>query len=214
MRRWRRGRVVVAVVLVFVLAACGADPGPTEASPSVVERLACLSVEAGQCADIAEAIAERYRDVGVVALLTVGSFCQRNPCDLMRLPQPSGYILVELTGPPRIEGVSLEVAPGGEITLADSVPQPAAIIQPASPRDGPGPSAIDLGHCGLQSPIDYDGSLWDPVGEIDGNAPEAIGAAQGQIVLVAGERARFQSIGGFTVDLLRRIGPKAYVMCD
>ena len=114
MRRSRRGPGLAAVVLVAVVTACGADQEPSVSPASGVERLACLSIEAAQCADIADAIAARYRDVGVVASLTIGSFCQRNPCDLMRLPQPSGYMLVELTGPPRIDGVSVEVAPSGE----------------------------------------------------------------------------------------------------
>ena len=70
-----------------------------------------------------------------------------------------------------------------------------------------------IGHCGLSSPIDVDGSLWDPIGAIDGSHPAAINAAAGQFTLAGEATARFETDTGFAVNLLRREGPKAFRLC-
>ena len=42
-----------------------------------------------------------------------------------------------------------------------------------------GPIPYSLGHCGLMSGVDVDGSWWDPVGFVDIDHPDAINAADG-----------------------------------
>jgi hypothetical protein len=70
---------------------------------------------------------------------------------------------------------------------------------------------FQMGHCGLTSPIDFDGSLWAPEGD-----PLALpfDMTSGTIVLVEPDRARFVSEGGLEVFLRRLEGAAAYPLCD
>lgn len=77
-----------------------------------------------------------------------------------------------------------------------------------------GPQPYTLGHCGLYSGIDHGGSWWDPVGLVDYDHPDAINAAEGTIATVGPDRAIFTSKAGFTVQLVRRNGPKYLPLCD
>jgi hypothetical protein len=77
-----------------------------------------------------------------------------------------------------------------------------------------GPQPFTLGHCGLFSGIDLGGSWWDPVGVVDYDHPDAINAAEGTIAPVGADQAIFTSKAGFTVQLLRRNGPKFLPFCD
>ena len=96
--------------------------------------------------------------------------------------------------------------------------------------DGGGPSSVpvrdgvpytfSLGHCGLQSPIDVDGSYWD---EVDGIAPngqaldldtdgEMINATAGVIVVI-GDEMRFRTESGSLVRFARHDGDKQFPTC-
>ena len=52
-----------------------------------------------------------------------------------------------------------------------------------------------------------------PTADVDRSTTALLRIAAGQIVLLGPQRARFRSDGGFTVDLARRDGPKAYPLC-
>ena len=84
----------------------------------------------------------------------------------------------------------------------------------STPPAGLGPRPFSLGHCGLWSGIDVGGSWWDPVGQVDGDHPDAINAADGTMAIVDPDHATFTSSGGLTVQLLRRDGEKYLPMCD
>ncbi|HET9345584.1 MAG TPA: hypothetical protein VFO05_07775 [Candidatus Limnocylindrales bacterium] len=209
----RRGRHLVAAVLAAITVACGPAPDLAPEPTPGVERLACLSVPADQCGRLAAGAAGRLGGEVIVVSTMVGSWCDADPCPPGLPPRTNGNVFLEVDGPLRIVRVDLQAEPTGEVRFAEPVLETSALITPTSPRVGPGPVQFDLGHCGLHSPVDFDGSLWDPIGEIDGDAPDAINAAAGQIVLLGPQRARFRSDGGFTVDLARRDGPKAYPLC-
>lgn len=70
---------------------------------------------------------------------------------------------------------------------------------------------FEMGHCGLTSPIDFDGSLWAPEGD-----PLALpfDMTSGTISLVAPDRAHFVTDGGTEVFLARLDGGAAYPLCD
>lgn len=79
---------------------------------------------------------------------------------------------------------------------------------------------FSLGHCGLQSPIDLDGSFWDAV---DGIGPtgapldlasdgEMINATSG-IVVVIGDEARFRTESGSVIRLARHAGDTEVPPC-
>ncbi len=73
---------------------------------------------------------------------------------------------------------------------------------------------FSLGHCGLDSPIDVDGALWDPVGAIDADATEAINAADGEFRRTGPTMAEFVTATGFRVALVRHEGRKSIPLCD
>jgi hypothetical protein len=69
-------------------------------------------------------------------------------------------------------------------------------------------SPFSLGHCGLSSGIDIDGSFWDPVGVLGLNHPDSINAAEGTFSLTSPVTARLATKGGLVVDVHRHTGPK------
>jgi hypothetical protein len=81
---------------------------------------------------------------------------------------------------------------------------------------------LTLGHCGLGSPLDFDGSLWDPVGGHDGRgAPlneqqvgELINATDVAVTLVDPRTAWLVTRSGAVILLARHAGPRNYFLCD
>jgi hypothetical protein len=111
---------------------------------------------------------------------------------------------------------------------ATASPDPFDGISAADPLELPGPGRLEhgvayrftLGHCGLHSPIDVDGSYWD---EIDGqdragapldleNDGEMINATSGAIVVI-GDEMRFRTDGGSVVRFSRHDGDKDFPPC-
>jgi len=81
---------------------------------------------------------------------------------------------------------------------------------------------VELGHCGLGSPLDFDGSLWDPVAGHDGRGRplseeqviELINASTVELVLVDVDAAVLITPGRGMVLLRRHVGPRRYNLCD
>jgi hypothetical protein len=80
---------------------------------------------------------------------------------------------------------------------------------------------FDLGHCGLSSPVDLDGSFWEA---LDGTAStgegidldtdgEMINATSGAIVVI-GDEMRFRTASGSVVRFERHPGEKEFPGCD
>jgi hypothetical protein len=78
---------------------------------------------------------------------------------------------------------------------------------------GPGPFPIDLGHCGLLWKVDFDGSFWLPVGELDPEAEAINGNEHGQIRLLGPNLAEYGGARGFVARLVRFPGPKHVFLC-
>lgn len=79
-----------------------------------------------------------------------------------------------------------------------------------------------LQHCGLASPFDFDGSLWDPVAGRDAEGEpidseeeigELINATPGEVVLLDSGQVQFRTAGGSVILLTRHVGAKAYFLC-
>jgi hypothetical protein len=85
------------------------------------------------------------------------------------------------------------------------------------PTSSPAPHGVRVpfvtGHCGVGSPIDFDGSFWDAVGE--GRIPEDwLGAYEGTIEITNPSTAVFRSIDGrVTIPLTRHVGMKSFQGC-
>ena len=112
--------------------------------------------------------------------------------------------------------------------LADVEPRPGEPRAELAPRSRRGAEVgatyrFRLEHCGLASPIDFDGSLWDVLGVAtaegaqvtdESQTGELINATSGTITLVAPESARFLTPSGVVVTLFRHAGPKRYHLCQ
>jgi hypothetical protein len=82
----------------------------------------------------------------------------------------------------------------------------------------------DLGHCGLYSPVDLDGSLWEPIAGTDGEGGpvdeddevgQLINGTPGQAILVTAQRLDWRSTQGTPVVVVfQRIpGERGYPGC-
>ena len=200
-------------VLAIALAACDAAEPSTTAAGDV--RLACLSVKEAACEAIAGEVRGRLAGAGSLVAMSVESF----PCDIGQCPpgfeaRQEYSIVAEFVAPPRIRQFGATTMFTGSLQIDAGMDTESVVVLPASARTGEGARAFTLGHCGLGSPIDVDGSLWDAIGAIDSRHLAAINAAPGQFSLTGESTARFQSDSGFAVNLLRRDGPKSYRLCD
>jgi hypothetical protein len=87
-------------------------------------------------------------------------------------------------------------------------------VEPRSERLTGALTSVMLGHCGLSSGIDVDGSFWDPVGAIPANHPDVINSAGGTVALTSANTATLRTVNGLVVQLVRHQGPKFLALCD
>jgi hypothetical protein len=122
-------------------------------------------------------------------------------------PQPSFAVLPDI-----VAGIP---APG----------EPSAVVGPDSRRGGWAIGAaqeLTLGHCGLASPLDFDGSLWDPVGGHNGSGGQLTEAQVGDLInssrvsirLVDPDTALLVTRNGAVVLIERHQGPRPIRLCD
>ena len=99
-------------------------------------------------------------------------------------------------------------------------PRGGTVFDPVSAAIGHGaPYHFSLGHCGLFSPVDVDGSFWEPVEVVrEGQAIDArsdvemMNATPG-VIVVTGDDAEFQTESGAVVTLVRRPGSGEFAGC-
>ena len=134
--------------------------------------------------------------------------------------------------------LALAVAGCAPTSAPEPTPDPFADVADVHPLDLPaldvpavdGPASVairdgvrytfSLGHCGLLSPVDVDGSFWDAIdgvtaagGRLDlGTDGEMINATPGVIVVV-GDEMRFRTESGSVVRFARHDGPKDFPAC-
>jgi len=128
---------------------------------------------------------------------------------------PSGFEGVPISNPRElpVTGAFVVVRPG---------PNGGSLLDPVSGRIEEAVAyRFSLGHCGLLSPIDVDGSFWDP---LDGTGPtgaelglESDGEminSTGGVIVVMGDELRFRTDSGSVVRFERHPGEKEYPGCD
>jgi len=112
--------------------------------------------------------------------------------------------------------------------VVSRVPGPNDPSASVAPRSQPGAQVgtayrYTLEHCGLLSPFDFDGSLWDVVGGLDAvggpigsedEIGELINATSGEVMLVTPDDAQFRTPRGSVIALERHQGKKDYFLCD
>ena len=102
---------------------------------------------------------------------------------------------------------------------------PTAVIGPRTQRGTIAPGAaqaFELGHCGLVSPIDFDGSLWDPIAGDDGAGGPLTGEQQAELInatrvaltLIEPDVLRLETPLGAVLTLVRHSGARPYSLCD
>ena len=147
----------------------------------------------------------------VVMLALAGAACASEA----PMPEPPSFESVSTSG-------ATEMPPSGP--LAEGRPGEAGgtILVPVSAPIAPATAyRFSLGHCGLSSPIDVDGSFWDPAeGLTAGGGPldlesdgEMINATAGFFVVI-GDEARFRTGSGSVLTLERHDGEKEFPGCD
>jgi len=233
-RPGRIGRLAPLVILAGLasaFAACGApapsgaavaNPSPVGGSQSIeVPRaelvVGCVSIEAPECRFVAE------RVVAFVPAARGPVFAVEStlyPCANVAAPCPRtlgariGKAVVEFFDQGEPIELSLKGPPQApEMALLDAFY--LGLSNPASARvAGPGPWPFDIGHCGISHVIDFDGSFWVPVGQVDGESPTIVNSESGTMRLVGPNLAEFRGQSGFTVQLARFPGPKHFWGCD
>lgn len=126
--------------------------------------------------------------------------------------QPSATLRLLRPLAPQVAGLP---GPG----IPSSRQEPAT--RPGSRAIGPS-FALTLGHCGLASPLDFDGSLWNPVAGDDGNGGpltqdqvgELVNATPVTVTLIDRDAALLVTPLGAIVTLVRHGGARLYGLCD
>ncbi len=112
--------------------------------------------------------------------------------------------------------LGLSEIPSGGVTV-----ELAARSRPGTMQLGV-PRLFRLGHCGLRSPLDFDGSLWDPkYGHNGHGAPirgDAVWALINEVpvtmILLEKDVAEMRTRVGLVVTLWRHHGPRLYSGCS
>lgn len=208
----RRRSRACAAILAALLAGCGPTGDPTPPLLTRAEIIGCFGVEEAECSVVTDAVAAALpaeRGVPTTMLVQLAE-CDPGTC-----------------GPGQISGqVTVEWADGGQPLLLrfDGPPDGpvfglvkdvgwSGLLNPTSKRVAPGVVVpFTLGHCGLLHVVDFDGSFWVPVGVVH-NDPVTINAADGQMQLIAPNRAQFASGGKLIATLARFPGPKHFWLC-
>lgn len=194
--------------------ASAATPGAPAIDALEGVNLACIGVVAADCRQVAERVraelpAARGRPFSIVIQ---GYGCATSPC-VAPLGDAGGIVTVEFLDPgePIVRTV---FGPVANITFGGSEMAWSGLQQPASERvEGQGPFPYELGHCGLLWKVDFDGSFWLPLGDIDGNSSALVNADSGTMLLVDPNRAVFTDAAGASVDLVRHPGQKHVWLC-
>lgn len=229
--------------MVLALAACGtsvATSPPTTSGPSGIAPAAssatstaaaaatpetpprelvvgCIGIDDAECRFLAQGIvASLPAERGPAFAIEI----QLYPCENPSVPCPKS--LSARTGKAVVEFLDLE-APL-DLLLKGPPLSPEierqegfylGLSHPSSPRVvGGGPFPFEVGHCGISHVIDFDGSYWLPVGQVDGDHPTIINAESGTMRLINPNLAEFRGDSGFTVQLARFPGPKHFFGCD
>lgn len=201
----------VAASLVL-LAACSGPPS-SEPQPEVIDPpFACHAGDLILCQAMVEGAAESLVAAdGRPLWAEVGTADCDGPCMPGLAGSHRSRVTIELDGATAIS-VMVELR-DGQVTGTDRLDTPLIARRPES-GPAPGPQvAIELGHCGLASGIDVDGSFWNPIGLV-AQHPDAINAARGTFSLIDSRLAALRTEGGLLVQLVRHGGPKHFPACD
>lgn len=198
----------------IAVAALGAGCAPSE--PVVTSRPGparlCIGLEPARCEAALALLAERPVGDGVPRYVQVSTRLCDGPCPGAERGAWGGHVLVEFADGREPATIQFEVDGAAvvwrpvETVLARVMPRSQQLVAPTV--------GLTLGHCGLSSGIDVDGSYWDPVGFLDANEQDLINSASATFNLDTPSRATLRTLGGATAQLVRHPGAKYIFPCD
>jgi hypothetical protein len=203
----------IAVGLAGCMPSASTVPSVGEAAPPAFV-VGCLSIEQAECEFVAEQVkAVLPGDRGAPFAIQINLYgCPNDgPCP-RSLAVRDGTVTAEyLDGR---DPIALSVAGPPQAPRFGPLEMGwSGLLEPSSPRvDGAGPFPFDVGHCGLAWQVDFDGSFWLLVGQVDGDASPIINNDSGRIRLLAPNLAEYRN-GDFVANLARFPGPKHVFLC-
>jgi hypothetical protein len=198
-----------ALGLALLAGACVPSAGPMIAGSG----LGCIGVELAPCRSIADVALAALPGHAPVTYVEVGPpSCAAAPCPKALVPGQRLSVVVQFAGPPptlvtidgTVDGPLATDAGGAGLSELEPTSAPAPVA---------GPQPFALAHCGIGSPIDFDGSFWDPVGVVDIEAAESFNGNEGAIILASPDTAHYSTSTGFELDLVRHMGSKWFPGC-
>jgi hypothetical protein len=219
----------LASILLMAAGCAGAGPStapsptgspPLSAAPSVegedpVVATACLTLTPEDCAVARDAaLATLTADDPAVIYVQVGPFgcATGDRCPETLAARPEGDVTIEFVGA-TADNVHVIAAADGSLA-AERAPGFGIAVEPSSAVGlAAGPQPFTLGHCGIFSGIDADGSWWDPVGPVEMDSGDAVNATVGVLNLTDPTHGTFVAPSGFAIQLERRDGAKVLPPC-
>lgn len=230
----RTSVVIMLVVAAFLASGCagagapgnsvatlsprGASAPPTASDePAGVDLsrvpTACIGLGVDDCHRVVAQVTTILPAGAAVTYIQVGPFgCAAGQgCAPSLVERPQGDITLEAG----VGALSyhVTVSSDAELTIERQDAFGVLLGPQSQPPVTAGARPFSLGHCGLWSGIDVGGSWWDPIGMIDGDHQSAITSADGTLAILDLDRATFTADTGFTVQLVRRDGPKGFPGC-
>ncbi len=180
------------------------------------------------------------RTFGLVMAATLLASCAAAPTTPLGSPSPSGgrapTASLSPGADPSGEPGAPSVGPSPSVEPSAFHPLPRDLVLVPGPNDPSASLTADSGadaepgrvepftlqHCGLGSPFDFDGSLWDPIAGHDGDgAPidseeeigELINQTEGEVLLLGSGQVQFRTPAGSIILLTRHVGAKTYFLC-
>ena len=212
-------RILVGLFALLAIAACSSAAGGTpdaSAGEGLGIPIACLGLEQPDCTRAFDAATGGLAPDDEVISAEVGPFGCPNEagCPTTLAFRPAGQVIFERSnGEPVLISLSAAADDGTIATSPGDYFGVAVAPTSVSGQLRGEPIPYSLGHCGLLSGVDVDGSWWDPVGFVDIDHADAINAANGTLAPSEPNHATFTSDGGFSVNVVRRVGEKYLPGC-
>jgi hypothetical protein len=205
--------VRLGLVLAVVLVAAGCGDRAAESDAPARVPTGCLGLDAADCVRVADAVAAAIRDdPRQVTYIQVGPFgCPAVGCPRSLNARPAGDVTVEFAARDPVVFAAGAVGDKLDLTRHD---ESFVAVNPASRPLGTLSSRYQLGHCGIFSPIDVDGTFWDPVGFVDVDHADTVNSAAGVFTRTSPVSASLRTTGGLSVDLVRHQGVKQFRLCS
>jgi hypothetical protein len=216
----QRRSVAGILVAACLLAAAACSPTQPTGSPAQAEVapdpvLGCLSIEQHECDVVAGRVRAELppaRGAPFTIQVHLHECPDGGPCP-HTLAARQGWATIDYAD--RQEPIIYTLAGPPNAPIFRELPMRwAGLLAPASPRvAGAGPFPFDVAHCGLTWQVDFDGSFWVPVGQVDGDASPIINNDTGQMRLLGPNLAEYRSESRFVARLARYPGPKHFSAC-